>query len=242
MKYFKILILSLCFLIGCETDKIDKKTNIVKIDTTYSGNPGKPGYSISISHKIDSILFEWHYRYWEDSKRIEVKDQYMDDKGKLRYIYYKHYPDKNKMRISHSWEDKWGQSIISVDSEYTNNKIKSVEVIVSKEKQIALDKFHTIFEKKYSNGHLKAFIIHDFDRNYWFSEEDDGFWELATDVSPEYAEWIHSTRYSFGKALSDATNYLLIAYSRIDSTYLQIAKDKNNFDLSTFINEGKYKK
>lgn len=242
MKFFKIIIISLCLLIGCETHRIDKKKNTIKIDTTYSGNPGKSGYSISISHRIDSILVEWHYRYLEDSKRIEIKDQYMDDKGKLRYIYYKYYPDKNKMKINHSWEDKWGQCVLSIDSEFVDAKLKTFEMAISKEKQMGYDRLEYIIEKRFSNGKLNKFRIHDFYRNYNYSEENGEFWELPTDVPVEYSEWQISSKYAFGKSYSDAIESLALAYLRIDSTYIEVAKKKHNFDLTSFIKNGNFKK
>jgi hypothetical protein len=230
----------LIFLSACKEEKKIEVVKNVKIDTTYSGKIGKPGYSISISHRIDSILVEWHYRYWEDSKRIEVKDQYMDDKGKLRYIYYKYYPDKNKIRISHSWEDKWGQSVLSIDSEFVYGKLKTFEITISKEKQMGYDGLEYIIEKKFSNGKLNAFRIHDFYRNYKYSEENGKFWKLPTDVPIEYSEWESSSKYAFGKSYSDAVESLALAYLRIDSTFIEVAKIKHNFDLTSFVRNGNF--
>lgn len=241
-NFIKVISLLIIFTIAaCSENNSDQpKSNDIRIDTVYKGTLGDINSSISISKYKDSILIEYHYKYWQDSKRIDVKDQYMDTTGQIRFIYFKYHSDKNKYRVSYSWNDKWGQNILSVDSEFVANKISKLEIILNRTNPIGYDRLEYIIEKRYKHGKQNELVIHDFNLSYNFSEENGKFYKMATDVPIRYVEWESSSKLEFGRVYGNAIDYLFYAVARIDSEYIEIAKLKHNFDVISFIKNNKY--
>src|SRR5690606_1614476 len=214
--------------------------NDIRIDTVFKGTFGDIGSSISISKYKGSILIEYHDKYWQDAKRIDVKNQYMDTTGQIRFIYFKYHLDKNKYSVSYSWDDKWGQNILSVDSEFVYNKLSKFEITLNRVNPIGNDRLEYIIEKKYKYGKQNELIIHDYNLNYNFSEENGKFYKMATAVPIRYVEWESSSKLELGRAYGNAIEYLFNAITRIDSEYIEVAKLNHNFDLISFKKSNKY--
>ena len=234
--FFAIILFS-----SCKEKTFDQpQSRNIKIDTVFNDPLGDPGSSVSICTYQDSILIEYHNKYWQDSKRIDFKSQYMDSTGQIRFVYFKYNSDKNKFRVSYTWEDKWGQSIISVDSEFVSNRISKFEIALNSINPIGYDRIEYIIEKKYKYGKQIELVIHDFNLSYNFSNESGKFYKMATDVPIEYVDWESSSKLEFGRAYGNAIDYLFNAVTRIDSEYIKIAKSKHNFDLISFLENNKY--
>src|SRR5690606_35768095 len=140
-NFIKIIFLLTVFLLDCSENTFHQSiSNDIRIDTVFKGTFGDIGSSISISKYKGSILIEYHDKYWQDAKRIDVKNQYMDTTGQIRFIYFKYHLDKNKYSVSYSWDDKWGQNILSVDSEFVYNKLSKFEITLNRVNPIGNDR------------------------------------------------------------------------------------------------------
>jgi hypothetical protein len=223
-------------IISCsENTSYQTPDNKIKIDTVYKGVLGNAGSSVTVSKYKDSILIECFEKYWDDPHRIFIRYRYYDSTGQLRFAYLKVNSENDKMSVSYSWNDKWGQNILSVDSEFVKSRLSNVEISLDRLKPIRYDMLEYIIEKKYKNGLLRELRINDFNINYYFTEYNGKYYKMATDIAIQYSEWEPSSKLEFGRAYTRAVDYFFTAVTRIDSQYIQIAKSKHHFDLMSFL-------
>lgn len=214
--------------------------NNVNIDTTKKGNLGEPGSSITISKYKDSTLVGYHEKYWIDSETINIKDQYMDSTGEIRFGYYKYSSGSNKYHVSYNWYDVHGNNILSIDSQYVFNKLEELEISLDRINPTRYDLLEYLIEKKYKNNKLYEIVISDFNTNYNYSEKNGEYYRIASDVPLPYAEWEHSSKKEFGRAYGRAVDYLFNTLKRIDNKYIDTAKFRHDFDLLSFLKNYNY--
>jgi hypothetical protein len=237
-KYLIITPLLFLLMISCKHNTTQKQTKsnqpIAKIDTIQYGKFGSKGSSITIKSKIDSNLTEYHIREWSTKNIIDIRDFYIDNNKNIRFLHCRLFYS-NEYNIAYSWDDKWGQTILSIDSIFTKaGKFKGIQITIGKEKKEGANWYDYLIWKEYSYKKETEFKISDCDRNIKFMEQSDKYYEMETDVPVKYAEWTGSSKSEFGHVYSRAFKMFKIAMLRIENKYLDIAKDKYGFDLLNY--------
>ena len=236
-KFFSFVIIVL--VIGSCTQKKEvpqkkEKTDslVVKIDTTIEGTPGKPGSSIVIRHKADSLLLEYHDKSWDSKDLYMERHQYWDHKA-MRFVHALS-KDHKATTIANSWSDKWDQSIFSIDSIFTNNQLTGIEISFGKDNSNSYYEYAFSVKKKFKMGKIVRQEIWDNEIKEAYLEEGDKYYDMNTDVAVKYAEWESSFRSIFGEAYTKAYRYMKLALAKIEPKYIDIAKGYG-FDKDTFI-------
>ena len=138
-KYFLVIPMIFLLLMSCKNIPSKKQTIpdkiIVKIDTIQYGKFGSNGSSSTIKSKIDSNLTEYHIREWSTKNIIDIRDFYIDNNKNIRFLHCRLFYS-NEYNITYSWDDKWGQTILSIDSIFTKaGKFKGIQITIGKEKK-----------------------------------------------------------------------------------------------------------
>ncbi len=230
-KLFLIILVIMCSKCTEDKNKINS-SNIIYIDTVYQGQPNNPGYTEIIKYKLDTLVIEYHEKYFTERNRFDERHQYLDSNGVIRYNHGKIY-DEDGYKIFYNWHNQYNHTIISIDSVFNfRNKLIEVDITIGKERQFDYDKLSFIINKKYyNNSMLKNCSILDFGRSIEFREQGNDYYEMETDVLIKYAEWESSSKRRFGRALTDAMNEFSLALLRIEKKYLETALIKHQMDL-----------
>ena len=208
----------------------------VKIDTVIKGTYGDTSYYFFVKKMIDTLLIEEHHKFFEltgQRKGLDIKDYFYDSTtGKLRYFYCSMpWIYKDETEHSYSWCNKYGECLISIDTIFSNNKIKEIEYCCYEERQFEDSQLLFEFKKEFKSNRVFRIQIDDFEMHTWYQQENGNFYELETDVPAKYAEWNSSSKYTFGRAMERFCESFALAQLRIDKGYVDLAKEQNNIDL-----------
>jgi hypothetical protein len=223
-------------LIGCKPVKKQYVPIQASIDTLERGTYGDTNYTLIIKTMLDTIELESHHKYFDNQKQLYIKNYYNDSSGVMRYAHYVDpWLERKELSKAYSWDDKWGQTIISIDSVFVRNKLKKVSILLGKEHQIGLDIYTFQMEKEYRSGNVYKISIWDFDRSRAYMKKNENFYDMETDVPYEYAEWDNSYKSIFGRVIIRFQEAYLTALLRVEKRYLDLAKEKDNVDLTSLI-------
>ena len=232
-----ILFLSFILLISCKPLENKEVTHaekgLIKIDTTSKGKWGMEGSSVTIKYHIDTLLTEYHEYNFIDKNFTESINHYMDSLKAIRFLsvnlFDKH---SNEITKSYDWSDQWNQSIVSIDSIFNKNGIlKKIKISIEKEKKLGLE---FLVEKEFLNKKITIFYITDFNASKEYLEKGNNYYDRETDIPIKYARWGESYPTLFGRAYKDAFTSFKLAINRIDKKYIDLAKEKYNFDLVNY--------
>lgn len=231
MRNFILLFTFIVTIISCSDNKHeDSNQKVVRIDTTTTKNEYSfSDQSITISKKNDGVEVERTEESVDSTGRLWKRFCYNDSVGTLKYSYENKYlelSDEVYNIIVNTWYNSPGRPILSFDSTFTKNKLTSVNCNLFDERGLHKFSYHI----EYRFGKVNGIRIGDNDFNREYLSNNNGFWEMDSDVSLKYREWVSSTKLAFGKVHQRFIDAFITSYSEVESHYRDLAENKHGFN------------